>query len=266
MSSNAHAADIILAPSDIKGAEPGSAFYSYPPKIPLDKESNELGLFNGADMAYDIPSSSLNQEDYSNMSTTHNSLAFTTSGYEDTMPLEHVRLYQSATKNESSPYPGFEHSSRVRAWTASTDIDMRPCDSDFFGFDNPRISNAQARNGLWNSVDGAASHINKSSHVPPTNQTSSFHPHKNHTYRSSVTSHPQEPSMGDTLSKRPVINLQTTPQPLHPSNMYEDSRYRDTDLVNSMLDPRTLPLNDPPTLGSLVGDDESQVSDRDHLC
>ena len=211
MSSNAHPADIILAPSDIKGSEPDSAFNSYPPKIPLDRESNELGLFNGADMAYDIPSSSLNQEGYSNLSTTHNLLAFTTSGYEDAMPPVHVRPYQSATKNESSPYLDFEHSSKVgafRAWTAWTNFDMQPCDSD-----------------------------------------------------SLITSHPQEPSMGNTLSKRPVMDVQTTPGPLHPANMYWYSGYRNTDLVNSMLDPRTFPVNDPPTLRSLVGDDESQVSE-----
>lgn len=252
MSSNAHAADIILAPSDIKGSEPDSVFNSYPPRIPLDKESNELGLFNGTDMAYDIPSSSLNQDGYANMRTSDNLPALT-----------QMRPYQSATKNESSPYPDFEYRG-VRTWAASTDVDMQSCNSELFHFGNPPIGNAQARNDLCNGVEGASSHPGYASHGLPTKQASCFNPRKDHAYGSSTTSHAQEPSMGNTFPTRLVRDVQTTPQPLDPASVYGHSHRRKTDPVNSALDPRTFPLDDPLTL---VGDEQSQVSEPSrYLC
>ena len=250
MSPNAQAADIIHVPSDIKTSGRDSAFNSYPPTIPLDIESNELGLFNGADMAYDIPSSSLNQDGYANMSTSDNLAAFATSKYEHAIPLEHMRSYQSATKNESSPYPDFEHSSGVRgvrAWATPTDMNMQLCNLDFVSFNNPRISNAQ-------DIDFAP-------HGKPTKQASSFKSHGNHACGGSTTRHPGERSMGNTFSNPPVMDVQTTPQPLDPASVYGLSHYRQMNLVSSTLDSRTLPFDDPLTPGTLVGDDQSQLSE-----
>ena len=253
MSSNAQAADVILAPSDIKGSELDSAIDSYPPRIPLDKESNELGDFNGADMAYNTPSSSLHEDGYPSTSTSGNTLACTTPGCEDAMSLEHMEFYQSATKNESSPYPDFEHSSGVRdvrACGASADVDMQLCDSDSFGFGNPHIGNAQARNELWNGIEGASS-----------NQASSFDTQNDYACGSSTTSLPQEQSMGNNLSNPPVMDVQTMPQSLNPTIVYRHSHYHKTNLINSTLDPRTIPLDDPLTLGSLVGHGQSHLSE-----
>ena len=250
MSSNAHAADVILAPSDIKGSEPDSVFNSYPPKIPLDTESNELGLFNGADMACDIPSSSLHQDGYAKVRTSDNLSALT-----------HMRPYQSATKYESSPYPDFEYVSGVRGVrtrATSTGIEMQSYDSEPFGFSNPPVGNAQARNDLRNGVEGALSHPGYASHGLPTKQTSCFNPQKDHAYGSSTTSHPQEPSMGNIYPNCLVIDVQTTPQPLDPAGVYGHSHRRKTDLFHSALDPRAFLLDDPLTL---VGDEQSQVSE-----
>ena len=263
MSSNAKAADIMLAPSDFKGSEPDSAFNSYPPRIPLDKESNELGLFNGADMAGDIPCSSLNQDGYANMSISDNLSALTMPEYEDTMPLQHTRPSQAATKNESSPYSDFECSPGVqgfRAGAASTDFDIQLCDQDVLSSHNPRIGNAQVRNDLWNGVESALSRLDYASHGWPSKQASSFNPRNDYACGSSTTSHPQDPSMGITFSNPPVMEVQTTPQPLDATSVYGHS-YRKTNLFNSTFDPRTLPLDDSLTLGSLVGDDQSRPSE-----
>ncbi|KAL8794909.1 MAG: hypothetical protein Q9195_002621 [Heterodermia aff. obscurata] len=251
-------ADIILTPSDIKGPEPESAFKSYPPRIPLDKESNELGLFNGADMAYDIPSSSLNQDGYANTSTSNNTPAFTLPENEDVMQFEYMRPFQSATKDESSLYPDFGHSSgvrNVRPWCASTDIDMQLCDSEF-----SRIGNAKAGNYLWNGVESASPHLDGASHGPPTKQATSFNSHHDYACESSTPSRPQERSMGNTLSNPSTMDMQTTPRPLDPASVYGHSHYRKTNLVHSTLDPRTLPFDDPLTLGSFIGDHPSQLS------
>ena len=263
MSSNAKAADIILAPSDFKGSESDSAFKSYPPRITLDEESNELGLFDGADMVGGIPSSSLNQDGYANMSISDNLSALTMPECEDTMPLQYMRLSQAATKNESSPYPDFECSPGVqgfRAGAASADVNMQLCDQDLLSFHNPHIGNAQVRNDLWNGVEGALSRLDYASHGRPSKQASFFNSRIDYACGSSTTSHPQDPSMGNTFSNPPVMEVQTTPQPLDATSVYGHS-YCKTNLFNSTFDPRTLPLDDSLTLGSLVGDDQSRPSE-----
>ena len=241
MSSKSQAADIRHAPSDIRGLERDSGFNSYPPRIPLDKDSNELGPFDSTGMTYDIPSSSLDQDRYANMSTSDNRSNFM-----------------------ASSYPKFKHSSGVRddgAGTASTDNDMQLCALDSFSFGMPGISNAQARNDLWNGVESASPRLNYGSHGLQTKQASFFNSPDDYVCGGLTTSYPLEPSMGNTFSNPPMRDVQTTAQPLDPASVYGRSHYRKANLVNPTLDPRALPLEDPLTPGTLVGDDESQLSE-----